>query len=88
VNDEVVDSRKVTLEPGENATQTFTYTPKDPGVYRVSLDGQSETINVEESKSNTALIVLILVLLIAIGAGIYLYKTGELDNLRRQLQGR
>jgi S-layer protein (TIGR01567 family) len=88
VNDEVVDSREVTLEPGENATQTFTYTPRDPGVYRISLDGQSETINVEESRSNTTLIVLILVLLIAIGAGIYLYKTGELEKLRRQLQGR
>lgn len=88
VNDEVVDSREVTLEPGENATQTFTYTPREPGAYRISLDGQSATINVEESKSNTTLIVLILVLLIAIGAGIYLYKTGELENLRRQLQGR
>lgn len=88
VNDEVVDSREVTLEPGENATQTFTYTPKDPGVYRISLDGQSKTINVEKANSNTTLIVLILVLLIAIGAGFYLYKTGELEKLRRQLQGR
>jgi hypothetical protein len=88
VNDEVVDSREVTLEPGENTTQTFTYTPREPGVYSISLDGQSETINVEESKSNTTLIVLILVLLIAIGAGIYLYKTGELESLRRRLQGR
>lgn len=88
VNDEVVDSREVTLEPGENTTQTFTYTPREPGVYTISLDGQSETINVEESKSNTTLIALILVLLIAIGAGIYLYKTGELENLRRRLQQR
>jgi S-layer protein (TIGR01567 family) len=88
VNDEVVDSREVTLEPGENATETFTYTPRDPGVYNVSLNGQSGTINVEESKNNTTLIVLILVLLIAIGAGIYLYKTGELENLRGRLQGR
>jgi lipopolysaccharide transport system permease protein len=38
--------------------------------------------------TNTFKFLLILVLLIAIGAGIYLYKTGELENLRRRLQGR
>ncbi len=88
VNDEVVERREVTLEPGENATETFSYTPRDPGAYRISLDGQSKTINVEQAESNTALIALILVLLIAIGAGVYLYKTGELEKLRRRLQGR
>ncbi len=88
VNDNVTMERDVTLEPGENATETFSYTPKEPGTYRISLDGQSKTINVEKAQSNAALIALILILLIAIGAGVYLYKTGELEKLRRQLQGR
>ncbi|HSD57238.1 MAG TPA: S-layer protein domain-containing protein, partial [Methanotrichaceae archaeon] len=88
VNDEVVEEREVTVEPGENVTETFSYTPRDPGTYRISLDNQRETINVEESESNAALVALILILLIAIGAGVYLYKTGELENLRRRLQGR
>ncbi len=88
VNDSVVERRNVTLEPGENASETFTYTPEEIGTYTVSLDGQSKTINVEQAQRNTALIVLILVLIIAIGAGFYLYKTGELEDLRRRLQGR
>jgi S-layer protein (TIGR01567 family) len=88
VNDNVTMERDVTLEPGENATETFSYTPRDPGTYRISLDGQSKTVNVEKAQSNAALIALILILLIAIGAGVYLYKTGELENLRRRLQGR
>lgn len=89
VNDKVVSSKNVSIKPGENYTATFSYKPKDPGTYRISLDNQSRTINVEKGQQrNTALIALILILLIAIGAGVYLYKTGELEKLRRQLQGR
>lgn len=89
VNDKVVSSKNVSIKPGENYTTTFSYKPKDPGTYRISLDNQSRTINVEKGQQrNTALIALILILLIAIGAGVYLYKTGELEKLRRQLQGR
>ena len=40
----------------------------------------------EPAKSNNWLIALILVLLIAIGAGYYLYSTGELDSLQRQIK--
>jgi hypothetical protein len=83
VNDEVVDSREVTLSR-ENATQTFTYTPEirslqdQPG----RPGGRSTRIQSNCSLSADP------VLLIAISAGIYLYKTGELEKLRRQLQGR
>ena len=50
------------------------------------LSDQSQSINVEPAKSNNRLIALILVLLIAIGAGYYLYSTGELDSLHRQIK--
>ena len=88
VNDKVVETREVTLEPGKNATATFSYKPKDPGTYKISVDGQETTLNVEKAETNYALIAIILVLLIAIGAGVYLYRTGELERLRKRLQGR
>jgi Tfp pilus assembly protein PilO len=53
---------------------------------RISLDEQSKTVNVEKAESKNWLIALILVLLIAIGAGYYLYSTGELDGLQRQVK--
>ena len=88
VNDKVVETKEVTLEPGENATATFSYRPRDPGTYRISVDGQETTLNVEKAETNYSLFAIILVLLIAIGAGIYLYRTGELERLRKRLQGR
>ena len=88
VNDKVVDSKNVTLQPGENTTVNFSYKPKEPGTYRLSLDGQSKTVNVEKAETSNWLIALILVLLIAIGAGYYLYTTGELDKLKEKIQGR
>ena len=75
VNGNVTDSRNVTLGPGQNTTATFSYTPKDPGVYRINVDDQSGTLTAEKAQTNFALIALILVILIAIGAGAYLYKT-------------
>jgi plastocyanin len=83
-----VDSQNVTLKPGENKTMSFSYTPKDPGTYRLSLDGKETTVVVEKSTTNWAMIAIILVLLIAIGAGAYLYHTGELETLRKRLQKR
>jgi S-layer protein (TIGR01567 family) len=88
VNDKVVETKEMTLEPGENATVTFSYKLKDPGTYRISVDGQETTLNVEKAETNYSLFAIILVLLIAIGAGIYLYRTGELERLRKRLQGR
>jgi S-layer protein (TIGR01567 family) len=83
-----VDSQTVTLGPGENKTVTLNYKPNEQGTYRLSLDGKDTTVTVEKSQTNWALIGLVLVLLIAIGAGAYLYKTGELEGLRKRLQGR
>ena len=88
MNDTVVDSKNLTVKSGENATATFSYKPKDPGLYRFSLDDQTKTVNVEKAQNSNWLIALILVLLIACGAGFYLYQTGELDKLKKQLQGR
>ncbi|MBN1236427.1 MAG: S-layer protein [Methanotrichaceae archaeon] len=85
-NETVVDSKNATVKASENSTISFSYKPRDPGLTRISLDEQSKTINVEKAQSNTWLIALILVLLIAIGAGYYLYSTGELDSLQRQIK--
>ena len=85
-NETVVGSKNATVKGGENSTVSFSYKPKDPGLTRISLDEQSKTVNVEMKQSNNWLIALILVLLIAIGAGYYLYSTGELDGLQRQVK--
>jgi len=88
VNDSVVDSKNLTVKSGENATASFSYKPKDPGLYRFSLDDQTKTVNVEKAQNSNWLIALLIILLIACGAGFYLYRTGELDKLKKQLQGR
>jgi len=85
-NETVVDSTNATVKGGENATVSFSYKPVDPGLTRISLDEQSKTVNVEKAESKNWIIALILVLLIAIGAGYYLYSTGELDGLQRQVK--
>jgi len=83
-NDTVVDSKNTTVKGGENITISFIYTPTELGLTEFSLDEQSETINVEKAKSNIWLIALIMVL--AIGAGYYLYTTGELSKLQREVR--
>ncbi|MDM7935031.1 MAG: S-layer protein domain-containing protein [Methanothrix sp.] len=88
VNGTAVESRNVTLGPGENATLTFSYTPKDPGLHRFGLDGTRGQLNVEKAQGFNWLIALLLLLLIAIGVGYYLHTTGELDRIRNRLQGR
>ena len=88
VNDSVVDSKNLTVKSGENATASFSYKPKDPGLYRFSLDDQTKTVNVEKAQNSNWLIALLIILLIACGAGFYLYRTGELDKFKKQLQGR
>lgn len=88
LNNSVVDSENVTVKAGENATATFSYRPLSTGLHRFSLDSQSATVNVEKAQSSNWLIALIIVLLIVIGAGYYLYTTGELDSLKKKLQGR
>jgi len=85
-NETVVDSKNTTVKGGENTTVSFSYKPMDPGLTRISLDEQSKTVNVEKAESKNWIIALILVLLIAIGAGYYLYSTGELDGLQRQVK--
>jgi hypothetical protein len=88
VNDKVVDSKNVTVKAGENYTASFSYKPKDPGNYRISLDGQSKTVNADKAQNRNWLIAVILILLIAIGAGYYLYSTGDLDKLKEKMKGR
>jgi len=86
VNGTVVESKNATVKGGENSTVAFTYKPLEPGLTEFRLSDQSQSINVEQAKSNNWLIALILVLMIAVGAGIYLYTTGELEGLKRQIK--
>jgi hypothetical protein len=79
--------QNVTVGPGVNKTVSFSYKPKDVGTYRLSMDDKEATVVVEKPSFNW-LLAVIFVLLIAIGAGYYLYRTGELDNMRRRVQGR
>lgn len=85
VNETVAESKNATVKAGENSTITFTYEPEQPGLTDIRVDDLRKSVNVEKAKSNW-LIALILVLLIAIGAGYYLYRTGELDSIQRQVQ--
>ena len=85
-NESFVESKNVTVRGGENSTVQFSYKPEEPGLHRFSLDGKTGTVNVEEAQTSNWLIGFILVLLIAIGAGVYLYQTGELDRLQRQIK--
>jgi hypothetical protein len=86
VNDTLAESKNVTVKAGENSTVQFSYNPDETGLHRFSLNGKAGTVNVEEAQTSNWLIGLIIVLLIAIGAGIYLYQTGELDKLQRQVK--
>ena len=85
-NGTLVESKNATVKGGENSTVAFSYKPKDAGLTEFRLSEQSQSINVEPAKSNEWLIALILVLVIAVGAGIYLYSTGELEGLKRQIK--
>ncbi|MDD1727369.1 MAG: hypothetical protein LUQ08_06125 [Methanothrix sp.] len=85
-NGTVVESKNATVKGGENSTVAFTYKPLEPGLTEFRLTDQSQSINVEPAKSNNLLVALILVLVIAAGAGIYLYSTGELEGLKRQIK--
>ncbi len=85
-NGTLVESKNATVKGGENSTVAFSYKPKDVGLTEFRLSEQSQSINVEPAKSNEWLIALILVLVIAVGAGIYLYSTGELEGLKRQIK--
>jgi len=84
-NGTIVESKNATVKGGENSTVAFTYKPEKAGLTEFRLSEQSQSINVEPAKSNNWLIALILVLMIAVGAGIYLYSTGELEGLKRQI---
>jgi hypothetical protein len=87
VNGMLTAYQNVTVGPGVNKTVSFSYKPKDVGTYRLSMDDKETTVVVEKSSFNW-LLAVIFVLLIAIGAGYYLYRTGELANMRRRVQGR
>ena len=86
VNDTLAESKNVTVDGGENSTVQFSFKPDETGLHRFSLNGKTGTVNVEEAQAKNWLIILIVVLLIAVGAGIYLYQTGELDKLQRQIK--
>ncbi|MDD1753954.1 MAG: hypothetical protein LUQ38_12810 [Methanotrichaceae archaeon] len=88
VNDEVLESKELGLNPGENKTVTFKYKPEELGTYRITLDDKSSTVDVEKIQPNYAMLALILLSLIVLGTVFYLYETGKLENLTKNLRGR
>lgn len=88
VNGNSTDMKAATIGPGETKNISFEYRPKDAGVYAFEVDGLQSTVTVEEAKSNWMIWAALFIILVAIGAGAYLYKTGELETMRKRLQGR
>lgn len=88
VNGNSTDKKEATIGPGETKNISFEYRPKDAGLYSFEVDGLQQAVSVEEAKSNWMIWAALLIILVAIGAGAYLYKTGELEAMRKRIQGR
>ena len=82
-----METRELGLNPGENKTLTFKYEPEELGTYRISLDDRSSTVAVEKFRPNYAMLALILLLLMVLGTAFYVYETGKLDSLMKNLRG-
>jgi hypothetical protein len=83
-----VETKEVTVEPGETSSVTFEYTaPEEPGMYTVEVEGIQQTLTVEEKSNTTLLVVAALVLLLLIGGGAYLYTSGKGASQLESIKG-
>lgn len=86
VNKNATANRSITVDPGEVEKVTFEYKPKEAGVYTFEVDGVQKTVSVEESKGGWTIWALVLLILLLAAIGAYLYRTGELEELKKRLQ--
>ncbi len=86
VNKNATANRSITVDPGEVEKVTFEYKPKEAGVYTFEVDGVQKTVSVEESKGGWTIWALVLLILLLVAIGAYLYRTGELEELKKRLQ--
>jgi len=84
VNGSTVESKNITLSPGEFTTVTFNYTQKTPANYILGVDGKTATLSVVKKPFFTTLnIILLAVLVTGIGAAaVYLITRKEGGNIR------
>jgi len=88
VNGNSVETKEVTVEPGEISSVTFEYTaPEEPGMYTVEVEGIQKTLTVEEKSNTTLLVVAALILLLLIGGGAYLYTSGKGASQLESIKG-
>ncbi|KXB09508.1 hypothetical protein AKJ46_00255 [candidate division MSBL1 archaeon SCGC-AAA833K04] len=83
INNEAVDSKQVTLSPGESKSVNFTVSRPEAGTYEVSIDGQSGSFEVKkpakpkpEEGLPIALIIGGIAAIMAI-AGVVFYRKGR-----------
>ncbi|HLB71536.1 MAG: S-layer protein domain-containing protein [Candidatus Methanoperedens sp.] len=74
VNNTEIDSRPVTLAPGDTKLVTFEKQISQPGNYTVEILGQKKPIEVREARIN---VVLLLVIIIVVGAVIVYLLTSK-----------
>jgi len=88
VNGVTVETKDVTVGPGESESAIFEYVVPDVvGVYTVEVDGVQRTLTVEE-KTSEWWIVAVLLLIFVIGGVAYLYSTGKMDSQVESIRGR
>lgn len=68
VNNQVVDTKSVTLNPGQSTTVSFAFTPTDEGTYSIDVNGLTGSLIVskEEAPSFPWLIIIVIVIVAVI----------------------
>ncbi|MGB9902324.1 S-layer protein domain-containing protein [Methanothrix sp.] len=86
VNRNATGNKSITVEPGKIEKVTFEYRPKEPGVYTFEVEGIQKTVSVEEAKGGWLVWAVALLIILLAGIGVYLYRTGELEDLKKRLK--
>ncbi|MDH7597955.1 MAG: S-layer protein domain-containing protein [Methanothrix sp.] len=86
VNRNATGNKSITVEPGKIEKVTFEYRPKEPGVYTFEVEGIQKTVSVEEAKGGWLVWAVALLIILLAGIGVYLYRTGELEELKKRLK--
>ncbi|MEM2096732.1 MAG: S-layer protein domain-containing protein [Methanothrix sp.] len=86
VNRNATGNKSITVKPGEIEKVTFEYRPKEPGVYTFEVEGIQKTVSVEEAKGGWLVWAVALLIILLAGIGVYLYRTGELEELKKRLK--